>query len=310
MASVSALVTVGIVAFNHAEFIVDALESTLREESCRVIVADDASTDGTQGVVRKWLLGLSDQDAMRFTLVFNDDNVGLNATLNLVFAEVTTPYFVYLAGDDWHLEGRLSRQVELMESTGAVLSYGNALRANRDGQFFREDFYQRHPLWRARVGSEDPVRVLLEQGNWIAAPTVMFRADTLRHIGAFDESIAYEDFDTYVRMAHAGDLVFVEGDALAVHRELDSSLGVQIFRPNSLRWIESIARTELKMLAARPDLAEGVAERTYVRVLQASKVGANRRWVTKSMKTLRPYLKGRSRRTWILHRVIVGFRGS
>ncbi|UJH69904.1 glycosyltransferase [Ornithinimicrobium sp. INDO-MA30-4] len=91
MASVSALVTVGIVAFNHAEFIVDALESTLREESCRVIVADDASTDGTQGVVRKWLLGLSDQDAMRFTLVFNDDNVGLNATLNLVFAEVTTP---------------------------------------------------------------------------------------------------------------------------------------------------------------------------------------------------------------------------
>lgn len=254
-------VTVGIVAYKHAEFVIQALESSRLEGSCKIVFADDASPDRAQEFVREWFEQLAPHEAARVTLLFSTANKGLNATLNEVLARVETDYFVYLAGDDWHTPGRLARQVQTMENDGVDLSYGDAYRADSEGHVMEDTFYDRHPEWFARVNLPDPVRVMLETSNWIAAPTVMLRVETLRSIGGFDESLAYEDYDTYLRMAHVGRLAFVGGEPLGVHRELGDSLGAQIFRPQSLGWIESIARTELKMLSARPDLAENLSKK-------------------------------------------------
>lgn len=296
-------VTVGIVTFRHVDYVRRALDSTLAQENCAVVVADDASDDGTQDVIREWHAGLDAGQRGRVTLLLSTTNQGLTPTLNLVLENVRTPYFAYLAGDDWHLEDRLRRQADHLEATGADLSYGDALRADSAGVLHSRSFYERHPGWAEKIGTSDPLATFLTSGNWIAAPTVMLRTEALHRIGGFDEQIAYEDFDCYTRIAARGDIAYLEGPPLAVHRELDSSLGSDLFREDSVRWIEGQARTELKMLGERPELDRSLAAKIFHRVVRSADLGADPQWVARSLHVVRPYLTGRARLSWVRHRV-------
>lgn len=303
----TARVTVGIVSYRHSRYITQALDSTLDQGPCAVIVSDDASPDDTQDVIRRWYGRLPPEVRERVTLRLSPTNRGLPVRLNDVLAQVTTPYFVYLAGDDWHLTGRLARQADVMDATGADLSYGDAARADEHGRLHDRTFYERHPRWRSRTESDDPFATLLLEGNWIAAPTVMFRTESLRAAGGFDEAIAYEDQDSYTRVARRGSLVFIPGPPLAVHREISTSLGNELFHERSLRWVEGIARTELKHLDARKDLDVAIASRAFAHVIRAYKLGADPRWVADSLDVVRPYLAPPPR-SWRAYRLLAGAR--
>ncbi|MDD5217725.1 MAG: glycosyltransferase family A protein, partial [Candidatus Omnitrophica bacterium] len=50
------LVSVGIVTFNHKEFIDGCIDSALIQdyENIEIVIADDASTDGTRDILREY----------------------------------------------------------------------------------------------------------------------------------------------------------------------------------------------------------------------------------------------------------------
>lgn len=295
-------VTVAIVAYRHEDFVQEALDSTLDEPDCDVVVVDDASPDGTAAVIRRWVSGLDPRSRSRVRVLLNTRNIGLNASLNAALGMTRTRYFAYLAGDDWHLPGRLARQTADLDSSGAVLSYGDCLRADRHGRLEADTFYGTHPYWREHIGAADPVRTLLRHGNWIPAPTVMLRTASLRALGGYDERLPYEDQDTYARLLHGGSASFLDGAPLAVHRELEDSWGARLFRSESLPWIQAVATTEMGFLDRRPDLAPELAAKIYVRALRAGRLGADPSWVRKALDRVRPHLRGRDRRSWWWHR--------
>ncbi|MFX0537511.1 glycosyltransferase family 2 protein [Ornithinimicrobium sp. Y1847] len=273
----------------------DALSSTLNQEECNIVIADDASADDTQQRILDWHDALDAIQRTRVTLLLRSVNRGLPATLNEVLEQVHTPFFVYLAGDDWSMPGRIAKQADAMGDAGVGLSYGDALRADEYGRIYSETFYELHSHWAEFISTEDPFADMLIHGNWICAPTVMFRTEMLRAIGGFDENIAYEDHDSYTRIAKKGRLLYVDEGPLAVHREVATSLGGQLFHAGNLKWIEGQARVELKHLGVRPSLDATLAPRAFVRIASAAKLGADPQWVRQALQTVRPFLSARDR---------------
>ncbi|BCA29878.1 glycosyltransferase [Metapseudomonas otitidis] len=115
-------VSVMMPAYNAEKFISQALDSILLQDfqDFQIVVSDDASTDGTADIVRVYQEKYPD----KITAIYNSTNIGITANCNLALSHCVGDYVALFAGDDIMLQGKLSRQVELMDSTPkCVLCY-------------------------------------------------------------------------------------------------------------------------------------------------------------------------------------------
>ena len=112
-----AAITVVIPSFKHEAFIEEAIRSALDSQAVdvAVLVADDASPDGTVRVARSI-------DDPRLTVVERPENSGLGASLSDALNQVETPYVAILNSDDVFHPHRLARCLSrLVEDTSTEL---------------------------------------------------------------------------------------------------------------------------------------------------------------------------------------------
>ncbi|KFC49423.1 hypothetical protein GY12_28045, partial [Micrococcus luteus] len=110
-----------VVAYNHAPYVIETLESIRRQTvpPVRVLIADDASPgDGTAEVIRRWLADAPSS----FEFHPNAINMGLNPTLNRLLAKVDTEFVTYIAGDDTMREDRIAIHEDLLR-TAQMMSF-------------------------------------------------------------------------------------------------------------------------------------------------------------------------------------------
>lgn len=92
---------VGIVIANHnnAAYVENAIESAARQtvRGIRVMVVDDASTDGSDDAVRRCLSNLDDS---RFRYIGLKSNLGQAGAIRCGLAELGTPFVCFLDSDD------------------------------------------------------------------------------------------------------------------------------------------------------------------------------------------------------------------
>src|ERR1019366_8504283 len=98
-----------ITSYNQPEFIKDAVDSALsqRPGAAEIIVVDDASTDGTQEVLRQY------GDAIR--LVCRETNGKCSVARNCGAALARGEYMVFLDGDDAFLPWALDVYERIIE---------------------------------------------------------------------------------------------------------------------------------------------------------------------------------------------------
>ena len=105
--------TVGVVLANHnnGAYIEKAIESAARQtvRDIRVMVIDDASTDGSQEAIRRCLSRLDDR---RFRYIGLDVNVGQSGALRRGLVELDTPLVCFLDSDDVWYEAFIARHIE------------------------------------------------------------------------------------------------------------------------------------------------------------------------------------------------------
>jgi glycosyltransferase involved in cell wall biosynthesis len=101
-------VDVVIPAFNAASYVGEALASVMAQGNvvARVIVVDDASTDGTAAVVRQF--------GAPVELVVQPSNGGAAAARNAGIALCTAPFVAFLDADDRWLPGKLAAQCDAL----------------------------------------------------------------------------------------------------------------------------------------------------------------------------------------------------
>ena len=170
--------TIGLPVYNGERHLREAIDSILGQSfgDFRVIVADNASTDETAGIVR----GYAAQDS-RVLYHRNETNIGLAANFNLVFRMSDTPYFRWATSDDVTLPDFLRRCIECLDrERDVVLAYTKTRFIDDDGSALD----RRDPG--LDLPSDDPaerLRQILEAGSWVNAVLGVIRSDALAKTG-------------------------------------------------------------------------------------------------------------------------------
>jgi glycosyltransferase involved in cell wall biosynthesis len=123
MTSPAPLVSIGIPVYNGERFLARAVESLLGQSlgDFELIIADNASTDGTQALCEALAL----RDA-RVRYVRHPQNIGAPRNWNCLVELARGRYFKWATANDLHAPDMLQRCVEVLEADpGIVLCYGH-----------------------------------------------------------------------------------------------------------------------------------------------------------------------------------------
>lgn len=194
------LVTIICLCYNHAPWVVEALDAALGQAypHLELIVVDDASTDTSKQVIEAWL---ADKPQVQFLPL--QENLGNCRAFNRALALARGAYVIDLAADDVLLPERVALGVAAMEQAGPEwgVHFCDAYYINEQGALLKTH-YKRDI--EGRLLQEVPqgwvYRQVLER-YFICTPSMMMRRQVLESLGGYDESLAYEDFDFWVRSA-------------------------------------------------------------------------------------------------------------
>lgn len=193
------LVSTLVACYNQKRFVVETLESVRAQThpNIELIVTDDCSTDGSQDVIRQWL----DANWPHATFIARPRNGGVCAVCNDFIGRARGKYLALLAADDLWKPHKLQAQVDVFErDTGELgVVYSDADQINEFGEPLPRRFIESH-----RQFDRHPEGWIFEQflyNNFIPAVSVMIRADCFRKVGRYDETLVFEDWDMWLRLA-------------------------------------------------------------------------------------------------------------
>jgi glycosyltransferase involved in cell wall biosynthesis len=193
------LVSVVATCFNHEQYVVDCLDGIRAQTypNVQLIVADDASTDGSVQLIRDWVA----RTKTECTLVLHDRNQGICRTRNDALARARGTYVAGISTDDVWLPHKLADQVAQLEALPASVgvAYSDAARMDGDGNLLPDTFIER-----IRTDDGTPEGNLYEtllERNFIPAGSTLVRRECYTAVGPYDESLPYEDWDMWLRIA-------------------------------------------------------------------------------------------------------------
>lgn len=211
------LVSVIIPCYNHQNYIEECLLSILNQsyKNIQLIVIDDGSKDQSVSIIEKI--------REKHNFIFEkQSNIGLSKTLNKALEKYVTGEFVCtLASDDFWDINKIQVQVDYLNANKQYdLVFSNAYIVNSQSQItgsFDE----------ARLKHNCSFKDLMLDKFGIPALTVMLRKSVFDTIGLFDETLAIEDWDMWMRIAEKKQLACIL-DKLAYYRMHDSNTTSQI----------------------------------------------------------------------------------
>jgi GT2 family glycosyltransferase len=182
-----------------------------------LVVVDNASTDDTAALVRRW--------APQARLVANAENRGFAAGANQGLAASTRPFVLFLNPDAIVEADALPRALAYLESMPAVGVVG-CRTVNADGtpQPTVDAFHRvRGLVSEALAGARGPVRGMAPTASglvdWVYGSFLLGRRTALAAVGGFDEAYEMygEDVDLCHRLRAAGWRTAYCADATVVH---------------------------------------------------------------------------------------------
>lgn len=182
---VRAQVSVVIPCFNQARYLADAIDSAVsRDFPLEIIVVDDGSTDGTEGVA-------ATRSAVR---CIRQPHRGVAAARNRGLADARGEYVIFLDPDDRLLPGAIDAAVRgLSARPECVMAYGRCVMMGRDGTIWRS-------AERPVVRSGHHAALLRTNLIWMPAMAIL-RRNAVEQAGGFAPGFdAASDYDLYLRL--------------------------------------------------------------------------------------------------------------
>ena len=230
MKSVNPLISVIIPAFNHEEFIGEALDSVLDQtyRNLEVIVVDDGSTDNTKEVLKRY------EEEIKYIY---QQNRGVSSARNRGIAISRGEFIAFLDADDIWLPEKLEVQLNLMEGEGSIGLVG----CGRYGMDYSGNTME-GLLGKNYSNHVEFLNQLLIGNIFRGGSTGAFvKKECFEKVGLFDESMRFgEDWDMWIRIAKLYKVRFVDKPMVKV-RQHDSPKGYR-----NLKTMESNIRRLIK----------------------------------------------------------------
>ena len=250
------LVTIVALCHNHAPFLREALDSILAQTypHLEVWLVDDASTDDSPAILQEYTNRNS-----AWHLLLLPENVGNCRAFNAVFFQSKGAFVIDFATDDVLLPARVAQQVAQFQaaeaSVGVVYSNCELMdEASRLlGLHHRPD--GRGGLRPAPASGWVFAEVL--RRYFISTPTMMMRRACLDSLGGYDETLAYEDFDFWVRASRDWQFQYLD-EVTTRKRRHPRSMSARAYRRHD-PYLASTTRVCAKALALARTPAEFAA---------------------------------------------------
>ncbi len=203
------VVSVICLSYNHKRFIREAINSVVAQTYpfLEVILADDASTDGTPEIIREY-----QRQHPEFKILLLEKNLGNCAAFNLALKKTSGEFVIDFATDDVMLPDRIEKQMaqfsKLDKTYGVVFS--DAVYIDEAG---REKYKHFERLFKNRLLHNVPQGDIYHKvlsTYFIPSPTMMVRKSVFDDIGGYDERLSYEDFDFWVRSSRKFKYAFLD----------------------------------------------------------------------------------------------------
>jgi glycosyltransferase involved in cell wall biosynthesis len=231
------LVSVVCLCYNHAPFLEQTLRSVLAQSypNIEVVLVDNGSSDSSRTVMQDFL-ATHEQRTAHWRCLFFDENLGNCAAFNRAFAQTTGEFLIDLSTDDVLADNRIAIQVAcLQQHAGAGVCFTNAYLIDTQSRVIGK-YYPDHYAKVVRQGAI--FADLLRAGGMICAPTMLIRRQVLEHLGGYDETLSYEDYDFWVRSSRNFDYVFID-DCLTYFRRLPHSHSKGFFKKRQNQHLRS-----------------------------------------------------------------------
>ena len=229
------LVSVICLCYNHRNFVQEAIESVLRQDypSIELILVDDASQDGSQEII---LEILNQHPEIKY--ISHKTNRGNCASFNAGFRISGGNYIIDLAADDVLMPDRVTKGVSALVQAGESygVQFSDAIIINKNGEVsgYHSDKYPHHSI------PQGDIYLALIGRYFISSPTMMIRREVLETLHGYDEKLAYEDFDFWIRSARRYKYVYLPL-ALIKRRHLADSMRSHQFKRGSQQLRSTLA---------------------------------------------------------------------
>jgi glycosyltransferase involved in cell wall biosynthesis len=252
----SPLVTVICICYNQSRFVEEALDSIVSQtyKSIELIVIDDGSTDGSVKVIKNWI-----SIHPETTLLINATNLGYCKTFNKAFGISTGSYCIDLAADDILLPNRVEDGLKSLSEAGNEygVTFSDAEHVDEQGNFIRLHS-QKYP--HNTIPSGDIYCSMIDR-YFICSPTMMFRREVVDALNGYDESLAFEDFDFWIRASRTFKFIYSPKVLLKKRSVFNSMSKNQFNRSGAQRWSTFKVCEKIKKLNKTPDEVDALKRR-------------------------------------------------
>lgn len=184
------LVSVTMPAYNAEHYIGRAIESILNQsfKNFELIIANDASTDGTLAIIRKY-----QRKDKRIRIINNKKNLQIAASLNKSVSQARADVIARMDADDVSMPTRLEEQYKILKQYPKVAIVGtDIIVVNKKGI---QVSTREYPT------SDVAMKKIMYRYSPFAHPVVMFRKNVFEEFGGYDTKLVpCEDIDLWFKI--------------------------------------------------------------------------------------------------------------
>lgn len=218
----SPLVSIVCLCYNHERFVKEALLSVFRQtySNIQVIVVDDCSKDRSTTIIKEIIRDHSNKTQF----LELKENLGNCKAFNQGLALATGDLIIDFSTDDVMLPDRIEKQVKFFdrqrENVGVVFTDASYIDENGEPIRNHYDYLLKKKLI-DHVPKGNVFRDVLTT-YFISSPTMMVRRQVMDVLHGYDETLAYEDFDFWVRASRDFQFEFLNETTTKVRKSASS----------------------------------------------------------------------------------------
>lgn len=291
------LVTVIALCYNHERFVLESLQSVVNQtySNIELIIVDDFSTDNSVKNILKFI-----ENNFFNKIIFNKNNLGNCRSFNNALKIAKGKYIIDLATDDVMLPERIAEQVEIFEKssdkTGIVYSNGIYIHENseplKNGQILADSLMPQGDVYKHFL-----------EGSFLMPCTMMIKKCVLDEMGGYDESLAYEDFDFWIRSSRTWEYTYVP-KILSYQRIVKGSHSSNFYKKNNLL-IPSVIEVCKKALFLNKTEDENQALLVRMKATMIKCVLTENFQAGKELTKMIEDLKGHNSKSWLFSKILL-----
>ncbi|WP_055448900.1 glycosyltransferase [Lacinutrix mariniflava] len=165
------LVSIAVLTYNHEQFIAQAIDSFLAQETTfdfEIVIGDDASTDNTQKILKAF----QEKNPNKFNITYHKKNIGMVPNFVNVINSCKGKYIAFCEGDDFMLDTKkLEIQASFLETNSdyAICFHEAKIYDQTKLELIDDNI--------TSAAKEDYNLDDFSKGNFMHTPTVMIRND-------------------------------------------------------------------------------------------------------------------------------------